>query len=374
MHDGIGDGRAHLLPCLTGGGVETHRVAVSLRRSSGLTLVNMCAVSKIEEAPSFQHLVDDQRAELHAHCYRMLGSLHDADDALQDTLLRAWRALPKFPGRSSLRTWLYRIATNVCLDAIARRPKRVLPIDYGPVMGAGGDEADSPSSSPCGSSRTPTTTIGVADGAAGPEARYERREALELAFVAALQHLPPAPASRADLARRARVLGQGGSGVARDDRRVGQRRAPARPPGGRRAAARTQPAGDAAGARRPSPARARGALRRCLRARRGRRDPRHAGRGRHLRDAAVSRWYSGPRRGRRLVADAGRSAAAAAIRRDARERAAALGHVPARPRDGGYLPLALDVLTLRGNEIAAVTAFRTPAIFPRFGLPDRLAV
>ena len=67
---------------------------------------------------------------LHAHCYRMLGSLHDADDALQDTLLRAWRGLPGFRGRSSLRTWLYRIATNVCLDAIARRPKRVLPIDY----------------------------------------------------------------------------------------------------------------------------------------------------------------------------------------------------------------------------------------------------
>ncbi len=74
----------------------------------------------------------------------MLGSLHDADDALQDTLLRAWRALPKFRGRSSLRTWLYRIATNVCLDAIARRPKRVLPIDYGPATGPGGDEPEQP--------------------------------------------------------------------------------------------------------------------------------------------------------------------------------------------------------------------------------------
>jgi RNA polymerase sigma-70 factor, ECF subfamily len=81
---------------------------------------------------AFRLVVEDHRAELHAHCYRMLGSLHDAEDALQETLLRAWRGLPKFAGRSSLRTWLYRIATNACMDAIARRPKRVLPIDYGP--------------------------------------------------------------------------------------------------------------------------------------------------------------------------------------------------------------------------------------------------
>src|SRR5215207_4182748 len=81
---------------------------------------------------AFRELVEAQRADLHAHCYRMLGSLHDADDALQDTLLRAWRGLPRFRGQSSLRTWLYRIATNVCLDLIAKRPKRVLPIDYGP--------------------------------------------------------------------------------------------------------------------------------------------------------------------------------------------------------------------------------------------------
>src|SRR5262245_36340109 len=81
-------------------------------------------------APSEQELLQ-HRAELLAHCYRMLGSTHDAEDALQETLLRAWRGFRSFGGRSSLRTWLYRIATNVCLDAIARRPARTLPIEQG---------------------------------------------------------------------------------------------------------------------------------------------------------------------------------------------------------------------------------------------------
>src|SRR6266511_5453752 len=81
---------------------------------------------------AYGRLVGPYRAELHAHCYRMLGSVPDAEDALQDALLRAWRGLPRFEGRSSLRSWLYKIATNTCLNAIARRPKRMLPIDHGP--------------------------------------------------------------------------------------------------------------------------------------------------------------------------------------------------------------------------------------------------
>src|SRR5215207_4326460 len=82
---------------------------------------------------AFGRLVESRRTELHAHCYRMLGSVHDAEDALQDALVRAWRGLANFEGRSSMRSWLYTITTNVCLDVIARRPKRVLPIDYGPA-------------------------------------------------------------------------------------------------------------------------------------------------------------------------------------------------------------------------------------------------
>src|SRR4051812_49924704 len=80
---------------------------------------------------AFESLVGPFRGELHAHCYRMLGSVHDAEDAMQETLLRAWRGLERFEGRSSLRSWLYRIATNTSLNAIEKRPKRVLPVDYG---------------------------------------------------------------------------------------------------------------------------------------------------------------------------------------------------------------------------------------------------
>jgi RNA polymerase sigma-70 factor (ECF subfamily) len=136
---------------------------------------------------SFQDLIEPFRGELHAHCYRMLGSVHDAEDALQDALLRAWRGLPQFEGRSSLRSWLYRIATNSCLRLIERRPKRVLPVDYGP----GSDAHDEPAPPLIESIWIePYPDAAVATGLAGPEARYEQRESVELAFVAALQHLP----------------------------------------------------------------------------------------------------------------------------------------------------------------------------------------
>src|SRR5215212_9857570 len=82
---------------------------------------------------AFGSLVEHYRGELHAHAYRMLGSVHDAEDALQDALLRAWRGLARFEGRSALRSWLYTITTNTSLNAISRRPKRVLPIDYAPA-------------------------------------------------------------------------------------------------------------------------------------------------------------------------------------------------------------------------------------------------
>jgi len=139
---------------------------------------------------AYLRLVEPHRAELHAHCYRMLGSVQDAEDALQDALLRAWRGLARFEGRSSVRSWLYRIATNTSLDTVARRPKRELAIEYlapaGPGEGPGDPLVESIWVEPY-----PDEQLGLADGLAGPEARYELRESIELAFVAALQHLPP---------------------------------------------------------------------------------------------------------------------------------------------------------------------------------------
>jgi RNA polymerase sigma-70 factor (ECF subfamily) len=118
---------------------------------------------------AYRRLVEPRQAELHAHCYRMLGSVHDAEDALQEALLRAWRALPRFERRSSIRSWLYRIATNTCLD----------PIDYGPP------------SDPHGGPGPPLVeSVWVEPYPDAPDASYEQRESVELAFIAALQHLP----------------------------------------------------------------------------------------------------------------------------------------------------------------------------------------
>jgi RNA polymerase sigma-70 factor, ECF subfamily len=149
----------------------------------------LLAAARGRDEDAYRRLVEPRHAELHAHCYRILGSVHDAEDALQDALLRAWRGLPRFEGRSSLRSWLYRIATNTCLDVVARRPKRVLPIDYGPAadphQSPGEPLVESVWVEPYADER-----LGLEDGFAAPEARYEQRESVELAFVAALQHLP----------------------------------------------------------------------------------------------------------------------------------------------------------------------------------------
>src|SRR5829696_10438984 len=127
---------------------------------------------------AFTRLVAPHRAGLLAHCYRMLGSAQDAEDALQDALLRAWRGLRGFEGRSSVRSWLYSIATNVCLRALERRRRRILPQDGG---------------APAGETLwlEPFPDRELRDERPTPEARYEERESVELAFVAALQHLSP---------------------------------------------------------------------------------------------------------------------------------------------------------------------------------------
>ncbi len=137
----------------------------------------------------FTRLVEAHRAELHAHCYRMLGSVHDADDALQETLVRAWRGAQGLREVAAARAWLYSIATNVCLTEIDRRKRRVLPHDFGPAA-----DAVTPPGMPIAES-TWIEPYPAGDGwfvsAPGPEASLDQREGIELAFIAALQHLPP---------------------------------------------------------------------------------------------------------------------------------------------------------------------------------------
>jgi RNA polymerase sigma-70 factor (ECF subfamily) len=138
---------------------------------------------------AFARLAGPYRGQLYAHCYRMLGSAADAEDALQETLLRAWRGLPRFEGRSSVRSWLYKIATNACLRQVERRPRRVLPVDYGPAADPHDGPAE-PVTEPVWLEPYPDARLGLGSGPATPEARYEQREGVELAFIAALQHLP----------------------------------------------------------------------------------------------------------------------------------------------------------------------------------------
>jgi RNA polymerase sigma-70 factor, ECF subfamily len=146
------------------------------------------AAARRGDEDAFSQLVEPYRRELHAHCYRMLGSLQDAEDALQETLLRAWRGLGGFRGTKSLRPWLYKIATNASLDLIAKRPKRVLHLDepsWQPADGPGTPLVEQIWLDPY-----PDEHLGLEDGYADPSARYEQRESVELAFIVALQHLP----------------------------------------------------------------------------------------------------------------------------------------------------------------------------------------
>jgi RNA polymerase sigma-70 factor, ECF subfamily len=137
---------------------------------------------------AFADLVEVHRGELTAHCYRMLGSFQDAEDAVQDAYLRAWRAIHGFAGRSSVRSWLYAIVTNTALDIAKRRARRELSAAHAPAASRGtvpGDMQHGPVW------LEPFPDHALAETEPSPEARYEQRESVELAFVVALQHLPP---------------------------------------------------------------------------------------------------------------------------------------------------------------------------------------
>ncbi|MHB8620708.1 MAG: RNA polymerase subunit sigma-70, partial [Chloroflexota bacterium] len=138
---------------------------------------------------AFRRLTDPHRRELQVHCYRLLGSVQDAEDMLQETLLAGWRSLERFEGRASLRAWLYRIATNRCLNALRAGGRRPRDLPPEPPF-----EPPRPTlwSEPMGIEPYPDALLDeLADASPGPEARYEAREAIELGFIVALRHLPP---------------------------------------------------------------------------------------------------------------------------------------------------------------------------------------
>jgi RNA polymerase sigma-70 factor (ECF subfamily) len=320
-------------------------------------------VSATVDETAYLRLVESHRRELHAHCYRMLGSVQDAEDALQEALLRAWRGLPKFEGRSSLRSWLYRIATNACLTAIERRPQRTLPIERGPAV----DPA-----SEIGPPLLETVWVepypdeGLEDFAA-PEARYDARESVELAFIAALQHLPAT--QRAVLILR-EVLGFSAREVAET--------LDTTPASVNSALQRAR-----AAVEERTPARSQQATLRAL----------GDDRVRELVESYVDAWERGDVEAvvAMLAQDAtfsmppqaewfhGREAIAAFLPRGplAMRRRFLPARANAQPAFGTYrwvadeerfVANAIHVLTLRGSTIADVTCFLTPAVFPAFGL------
>jgi len=134
------------------------------------------ATATVDER-AYARLVEPFRGELHAHCCRMLRSSDDAEDALQEALLRAWRGLPSFEGRSSLRAWLYKVSTNACLDEIERRRTRVVPLDGGAPFELGATDG--------------AAAVEPIDPGPGPADGYERRESLEHVLAAAFEHLSP---------------------------------------------------------------------------------------------------------------------------------------------------------------------------------------
>jgi RNA polymerase sigma-70 factor (TIGR02960 family) len=145
------------------------------------------ARARAGDAVAFRELVEPYRRELQLHCYRILGSTQDAEDAVQETFLAAWRGLGRFEERASLRSWLYRIATNRCLNALrdgSRRPQPLPPVVALPEP--------TRRTEPVWLQPYPDSLLeGIADAAPGPEARYDAKESVTLAFMVALQELPP---------------------------------------------------------------------------------------------------------------------------------------------------------------------------------------
>ena len=317
---------------------------------------------------AFRELTDPHRRELQLHCYRILGSTQDAEDMVQETLLAAWRGLEAFEGRASVRAWLYRIATNRCLNALRARSRRPREIQT---------MSDSPEPTgriePIWLEPYPDVLLeGIPDRSPGPAARYEARESIELAFIVALQALPPR--QRAVLVLRdvlgfrkaevAAMLGTGATSVKGALQRA-------------RAALRDRlPAADRERIPRPDSAGERRLVGRFAKAAEsGDVDEMLA----LLSDDARLTMPPQP------LEYQGQDAIGAFLRHRAQLRGTPLRLVATRantqPAFGCYLPdarsaiaraYALVVLTLEGERASAVTWFADNSVFPHFGLPRTL--
>jgi RNA polymerase sigma-70 factor, ECF subfamily len=319
---------------------------------------------------AFRRLVEPHRAELHAHCYRMLSSLHDAEDALQETLVRAWRGLSRFRSGSPLRPWLYTIATNACLDAIRKRPKRVLPTDHGPSVGADAGPG-APLVEGAWIEPYPYEPLGLTDGFAAPEARYEQRESVELAFVAALQYLPAR--QRAVLILR-EVLGFSAREVARSLETTTASVNSALQRARQAVEDRLPVQSQQATLRSLGDERLRGVVQRYIDAWE-RRDV-DGMVAMLVEDATFAmppfpNWF----RGRDTVMAFIRSTGTPPLRYVATRANGqpAVGWYIWDPGRERYLPTSLEVLTLEGARVQHITAFVFPELFPRFGLPTELS-
>src|SRR6266498_136181 len=172
-------------------GVDTVRSTRSARgvRRGGVVTTELISRARAGDGEAFRALTEPHRRELQVHCYRMLGSFQDAEDALQDTMLAAWRGLERFDGRASLRTWLYRIATNRCLDTL--RSARRRPAKQWDIPGIEPPEPTGLGEINWLEPYPDALLNGAISVPLGPEARYEQTESISLAFVTALQILPP---------------------------------------------------------------------------------------------------------------------------------------------------------------------------------------
>jgi RNA polymerase sigma-70 factor, ECF subfamily len=319
---------------------------------------------------AYGELVGPHRGAVHAHCYRMLGSLEDADDALQEALLRAWRGLGRFERRSSIRTWLYKIATNSCLQLVARRPRRRLPSGHGPAV-APHTPPGEPLSESVWIEPYPDESLELDDRTTAPAVRYEQRESVELAFVAMLQHLPPR--QRAVLLLR-EVLDFSANEVAELLDTTVQSVNSALQRARHTAAERVPELSQQATVRSLGDDRTRQLVASYI-------DAFERADVEGLvailtEDVAwtmppLGTWYQGldaviPFLVEYPLSDRWRHLPVRASGQ------LAVGCYLWRAEERQYAAAVLDVLTLRGDRIAEVTGFVTPRLFARFGLPDRL--